>query len=73
MKLLTLTFMAFLLLLILVITSHMVARGMAITRARECSEMLHGYAEGTLVPLTKDASVEIGACLLQFNQPIGDD
>ena len=46
---------------------------MAAARAMECSAMLHGVEEGTLVPLTKDASIEIGACMLQFNQPIGED
>ena len=40
-------------------------------RAQECSELLHGYEDGTIVPLTDSASVEIGACLLQFNQPLG--
>ena len=39
-------------------------------RAVECSQMLHGYKAGTLVPITEDASVEIGACLLEFNQPL---
>ena len=39
-------------------------------RAVECSQMLHGYQAGTLVPITEDASVEIGACLLEFNQPL---
>lgn len=31
-------------------------------RATECSEMLHGTVEAT--------SIEVGACLLQFNQPL---
>jgi hypothetical protein len=43
-------------------------------RAVECSRLLHEVREGTKVPLHKDASVEIGACLLQFNQQIaGED
>jgi hypothetical protein len=40
-------------------------------RAMECSKLLHGYKDGTIVPLTDDASLEIGACLLQFKQPLG--
>ena len=39
-------------------------------RAVYCSTILHRYQAGTLVPITEDASVEIGACLLQFNQPL---
>ncbi len=37
-------------------------------RATECSELLHKVGNDTLTPLTEDASVEIGACLLQFHQ-----
>ena len=43
---------------------------LAESRAMHCSRILHGYSAGTLVPLTKHASIEIGACLLQFNQPL---
>ena len=39
-------------------------------QAVHCSRILHGYKEGTLIPLTEDASVEIGACLLRFNQQL---
>ena len=39
-------------------------------RATECSELLHKVSNDTLSPLTEDASVEIGACLLQFNQSL---
>ena len=39
-------------------------------RATLCSRILHKVGNGTLVPITEDASVEIGACLLQFNQQL---
>jgi hypothetical protein len=47
------------------------ASGLEESRATHCSQLLHGFNDGTIVPLTDDASVEIGACLLQFNQPLG--
>lgn len=69
MKPLLLLFMAFFMALILITFHHWALE----SRATQCSQLLHGYEAGTIVPLTKDASVEIGACMLQFNQPIGED
>ncbi len=37
-------------------------------RARECSELLHTHQMGESMP--NGVSVEIGACLLEFNQLI---
>lgn len=39
-------------------------------RARECSRLLHGVDNATLTPVHNDARIEVGACLLQFNQQI---
>ena len=69
MKPLLILFMAFLMALALLLLHHWALE----SRATECSALLHGYGAGTIVPLTLDASVEIGACMLQFNQPIGED
>ena len=67
MKSLLLMFMAFFMVMLVLIFHHWALE----SRATECSALLHGFNDGTIVPLTDDASIEIGACLLQFKQPLG--
>jgi len=48
------------------------ASWVATDKATECSRLLHGYADGTMVPITEDASIEIGACVLLYGLPLED-
>jgi len=40
-------------------------------KAEECSRLLIKTANATLTPVHEDAEIQIGACILYFDQPMG--